>query len=106
MRAMHGIQQWDVFFALLDDEDCYGTLAELGYAKGIGKQIVVGVHSDVVKPFYDKHGGDHWGGSELWFAIAMADFRIDGDGTSSILHQFAKKLRVIDLSARTRQHNP
>lgn len=31
-----------VLFAWIDSTDCYGTLAEIGYAKALGKQICIG----------------------------------------------------------------
>lgn len=35
------IEKSDVIFAYINDDTCYGTLAEIGYAKALGKHIVV-----------------------------------------------------------------
>ena len=73
-RAQHGIRQCDICFALLDDDDCYGTLAEIGYAKGLRKPVVVGVADNLTR--CDPEGRlVHQMGTELWFAIEMADIR-------------------------------
>jgi hypothetical protein len=36
---MKAIQNCDVFFAWIETVDCYGTIAEIGYAHGINKDI-------------------------------------------------------------------
>jgi len=59
-KCLAQIDSSDVVFAWIEGCDCYGTLAEIGYAKAKGKQVIVGV--------YDKFAG-----GELWFAQAMAD---------------------------------
>lgn len=40
-RSIQGIRGADLFFAWIDSEDCFGTLAEIGYAAGLGNKIVV-----------------------------------------------------------------
>ena len=89
-RAQHGIEQCDICFALLDGEDCYGTLAEIGYAKGLGKPIVVGVEDHL-----SQREPPHQMGTELWFAIEMADIRLCGGNAGSILRQFAELLALV-----------
>ena len=89
-RAQHGIRQCDICFAFLDDDDCYGTLAEIGYAKGLGKPIVVGVEDHL-----SQREPPHQMGTELWFAIEMADIRLCGGNASSILRQFAELLALV-----------
>jgi hypothetical protein len=94
-RAQHGIRQCDICFALLGEEDCYGTLVEIGYAKGIGKPVVVGVEAHLVVR-RDEHGLPlHQMGTELWFAIEMADVRLSGGNADGVLRQFAALLRMI-----------
>lgn len=94
-RAQHGIDLCDICFALLDGEDCYGTLAEIGYAKGIGKPVVVGVQGNIVG-LRDKRGLPlHQMGSELWFAIEMADVRLYSGNVRGILFQFARLLAMV-----------
>jgi hypothetical protein len=35
------IKQADFVFAWIEDKTCYGTLAEIGYARGLGKTVIV-----------------------------------------------------------------
>lgn len=52
------IQRADLVFAWIDGIDCYGTIAEIGYAKAVGKLIwIAGPRR------YD----------EMWFVYQMAD---------------------------------
>jgi len=37
----YAIQSADLLFAWIDSDDCYGTLLEIGYAKALGKAVVV-----------------------------------------------------------------
>lgn len=60
-RALRGIEACDVFFAWLEDEKCFGTLLEIGYAKALNKTIIIG-HSENINPR-----------GELWFAFQSAD---------------------------------
>lgn len=53
------IKECDIFFAYLFSNDCYGTLAEIGYAKALGKTIYICVANNVKK--------------DLWFSILCAD---------------------------------
>lgn len=41
VRAIKGINDCDLLFAWIESEDCYGTIAEIGYAKGIGKKVII-----------------------------------------------------------------
>jgi len=61
-RAMSGIKQADAMFAWIKDEECFGTLVEIGYAKSLGIPIYLAHHPDV-----DPNG-------ELWFAFEAADY--------------------------------
>jgi hypothetical protein len=36
----------DMLFAWIDSADCYGTIYEIGYAKALGKPVVVGISED------------------------------------------------------------
>ena len=61
-RALDGVRLCDAFFAWIDDFECYGTIAEIGYAKALGKPIYIGC----TREFRAK-------ASELWFPFGMAD---------------------------------
>lgn len=52
------ISRSDMVFAWIESLDAYGTLVELGYAKGLGKKVWIA-------------GPEHF--SDLWFAYQMAD---------------------------------
>lgn len=69
------IEASDVIFVWLDTEDAHGTLVELGYAKGLGKRIVV-AHPPQVTIRSDEFGGDLAERSDLWFAYSIADVEI------------------------------
>ena len=43
MRDIQGIQEADYILAWIPRPDCYGTIAEIGYAAGIGKPVVLGL---------------------------------------------------------------
>lgn len=58
-RCMKGIRLCDLFFAWIDSDDCHGTLAEIGYAAGIGKFVSV---------FFDASKNTN----ALWFAKQFA----------------------------------
>lgn len=66
LGAIQGISRADVVIAFLEDHEAFGTLAEIGYAKGLGKRIVV-ITSPKLSSYSDGYG------TELWFAIRMAD---------------------------------
>lgn len=42
LNAISGIVFADLIFAWIDSPDCYGTLAEIGMAYGLGKTIAIG----------------------------------------------------------------
>lgn len=56
------IDECDAVFAWLDCSDCHGTIAEIGYAIGKGKQVYIGVDTEEVA-------------DELWFAVNMVDIK-------------------------------
>lgn len=63
--CLDAIRKADLFFAWLNDDDAYGTMAELGYASGIGKLTVL-CHPPGVGWTMDG-----------WFAKTMADTTIE-----------------------------
>jgi hypothetical protein len=52
------IDRAEIVFAYINKDDCYGTLAEIGYAHAQGKDIVIVFSSDELK-------------KEMWFADKM-----------------------------------
>lgn len=40
------IRRSDLLFAWMDSSDCYGTIYEIGYAKALGKPVVVGISEE------------------------------------------------------------
>jgi len=58
MRSMIGIKRADLVFAWIPDLTCYGTLAEIGYAVALGKEVVT--------------CGPDWY-PDLWFIYELSD---------------------------------
>jgi hypothetical protein len=56
--CLDAIRRSDLVFAWIDRDDCFGTLAELGYARAYGRTVWIAGP----KPF-----------RELWFVYEMAD---------------------------------
>jgi nucleoside 2-deoxyribosyltransferase len=83
MRNIRSINACNEFFALLTSKTAYGTLFETGYARGIGKNIAIGVAAT-------KHGmpEDH-----SWFAANAAHTLIRGNNDIDIVMQYAEYLR-------------
>lgn len=61
MMCFQAIQRSDLIFAWIDSLDCFGTFAELGYAKAFGKLIWIGSPANF------------WRSETLWFIYEMAD---------------------------------
>ncbi len=81
-ECMTAITNCNIFFAWIDSHDCYGTLIEAGYARALGKPVLVGFsrdafNSSLVNIRSDISGGHGaWGEntkSEFWFLIQTAD---------------------------------
>lgn len=67
----------DLFFAWIDSADCYGTLVEIGYAKALGKVVVVATSSDLPASIAD----------EMWLAVE-AGYRITAETPAAAWHEF------------------
>ena len=52
------IDKAEIVFAYIDCRDCYGTLAEIGYANAIGKDVIIFFRNDYLK-------------EEMWFIDKM-----------------------------------
>lgn len=78
-RCLEGIDQCDVLFAWINTLDCYGTIAEIGYARAKGKSIFIGISKELKIPtssFLEpsrKHDGCIEESHDLWFIETMAD---------------------------------
>lgn len=75
-RSIDGINKCEIFFAFIDDLESFGTIAEIGYAHGIGKRIIMGFHSqlaDYAKGWMDSYDNDfRTRVNPLWFCARMA----------------------------------
>jgi len=60
-QCLSQIQKADMVFAWIDDGEAYGTIAEIGYAKALGKKVWIGMSEDM-EQLYD-----------TWFVEHMAD---------------------------------
>lgn len=67
----------DLFFAWIDSADCFGTLVEIGYAKALGKAVVVATSSHLPSTVLD----------EMWLA-AGAGYRITAETPAAAWHEF------------------
>lgn len=92
-NCFSGINLCDLFFCFLNSNDAYGSLAELGYAKALGKKIWI-----VVDPLfyqfcfyqnYDNLQRKH----DLWFLFGMADL-FDVRAEKEIKNLFYKKIKL------------
>ncbi|MEF8690374.1 UNVERIFIED_CONTAM: AlpA family phage regulatory protein [Comamonas sp. A-3] len=70
--ALQGISRADVVVAYLEDLEAYDTLVEIGYARAVGKRVIVITSPALHKPPLN----DGWS-RRLWFAIRAADRHIE-----------------------------
>ncbi len=94
--CQQAIQESDLIFAWIDTLDCYGTIAEIGYAKALEKTIAVAFDSKPTR--YD----------DLWFIRQMADHLSVSNG-SNVKGAYFQALYYLDLldtpySAQERYH--
>lgn len=73
--CLDSIKLCNVFFAWIDSLDCYGTLAEIGYAYALGKRIYIGYPSQLNV-------------RELWFSFGMAEKWIEADTPEEAFYNF------------------
>ena len=64
-RCLVAIASSDLVFAHINTSDCFGTLAELGYARALGKAVAVAFHQDAEELFD--------GISDTWFIEELAN---------------------------------
>lgn len=94
-RCMDAIDRSDVIFAWLDDKTAYGTLTEIGYAKGRGKRIVVAspelprTKNDQYEAAMEGRQDTGIGMADLWFAFSLADSVIQAGSPHEALKQLA-----------------
>lgn len=95
-RCFAGIDQCDILFAWIDTMDCYGTLAEIGYAKAMNKQILIGFSEKLTIPksnFYDAYKPHNISEShDLWFIETMANRAIVSPSPRQAFYQLIVKL--------------
>jgi hypothetical protein len=81
-RCMYQIRTCDALYAFIDSPDCYGTLAEIGYAYALGVPIYI-VFDDRLKDARDEYEEHKESGhdfawmeqtkrNDFWFAAQMA----------------------------------
>jgi hypothetical protein len=71
----HAINVADLIFAWLDSNDCFGTLVELGLARGLGKVVVLAT-------------SNHFDASELWLAKAASNYSLEAATAGEAWHKF------------------
>ena len=68
------IDRSEIIYAWIGELDCYGTIEEIGYAKGRGKTIILGI----------KEGIDL---SDIWFVRESGDIVIEGSDPLEVLRR-------------------
>ena len=65
----------DTLFAWIDSFDCYGTLAEIGYARALNKEIFISIDENLTIPKAQFYTGRHdvLQSNDLWFVELMAN---------------------------------
>ncbi|WP_436787931.1 DUF559 domain-containing protein [Yinghuangia sp. YIM S10712] len=88
--CLAAINDADIVFAWLDDPTAYGTLVEIGYAKGRGKPVVVAAPE--LPQTYEDLSGHGFGipdgpTNDLWFAFSCATSTITAATPHTALKQ-------------------
>lgn len=75
-NCLEAIYLCNTFFVWIDSLDCFGTLAEIGYAKALEKDIFIGISEDLEIPITpignNKKPHNYDDQSDLWFIEGMA----------------------------------
>ena len=81
------IKNADLLFCFIDSEDCYGTLAEIGFAKALNKKIIIQFCNEDIR-------------NNMWFASKMADFSIYGKSpiNEDVLYDFYLMIKKGELN--------
>lgn len=87
-NCLEAIKKSDIVFAWIDSVDCYGTIAELAYAKAIGKDIFI-------------TGPEYFG--DLWFLYQMdggmwGEYKTPQEALVSVLKHYLSENQVTELS--------
>jgi len=84
--CINSIKNSDVIIAWLDSIDCHGTIAELGFAYGLGKPIITFCpHGDHGNPFrYEESQIE----KELWFSLSFSKLSFPMDLTKNVRQNF------------------
>jgi hypothetical protein len=100
LRALDGIKQCDVLFVWIDDMEAYGTLIEIGFAKALGKHIVLATPplekttaNDPANPF-----------GELWFAFKSANELVHGDNANACFESWALRNALRYQKGQANEH--
>lgn len=61
-NCLHAICRADLIFAYINTPDCFGTLAEIGFARALSRYVHVFIEDDA-----------HWDAEDYWFVSLMAN---------------------------------
>lgn len=84
-NCLSNIRNCDVFFAWIDSMDCYGTIAEIGFASALGKQIVIATTSGLFE--------------DMWFPLGMASHPFLRIWAMSPVGAFRKYIQLTEAKA-------
>lgn len=88
-QCIDEIRSCDLLFAWIHDATCFGTLAEIGFAKGIGKATAAAIPLEAPGSAMD----------DLWFALTACDYSRRADNLVDGFKQAVKTLSpAINLS--------
>ena len=74
-NCLSAIENSDILFCWIDDMTCYGSLAEIAYARSIGKSVWIGISSTLQSNWMD-----------MWFVImGFSDRCLSGPDAKSVL---------------------
>ena len=77
-RCLGAIEVSDVVFCWIESDDCFGTIAEIGYAKAMGKFICISF-------------AESFDAEDMWFVRSMADCTFSSRHAESAFEQFKKR---------------
>ena len=85
--CLRSIDTCDILFAYIDTHECYGTVAEIQYARGKDKTIVIIFGPEIATP--DKN--------EFWFVQLGADvtkYNVPGEALPGLLETILEELWI------------
>jgi hypothetical protein len=95
----NAIEKSDIIFAWIDEKNCYGTIAEIGYAHALGKYICVAFHTDVIDVDSDDFDLEEElltidSSNDMWFVGEMADISFTTNDVVTAFQKMCFKIHI------------